>query len=91
MNPIFSALIIITVFLVGKIIAHRYLHPEKRIFIVHGRMFWITKRQLAHEVEPEDVNEVWEDMPKTEEEARKWFLQEDEDTSPAEEWDDQPR
>lgn len=67
------------------------LPPEKRIFIVHGRMYWITKDELLEEIEQEDIDEVWEDMPTTEEQAREWYLQEDEDTSPAEEWDERTR
>jgi len=42
-----------------------------RIFIVHGRMHWVTKAELAKEVPAEDLEEIWNSLPTTEEEARK--------------------
>lgn len=42
------------------------LMTEKRKFEVHGREFWLTKPQLANEVEPEDLNEVWDSLERSE-------------------------
>jgi len=43
---------------------------DVRIFIVHDRMHWVTKAELAKEVPADALEGVWESLPTTEEEAK---------------------
>ena len=51
------------------VVAIKKIEEERRIFWVGTRSYELTKEELAQEVEPEDLEEVWASMEPAEEEG----------------------